>query len=234
MLRLFNQPWDRVPITVIDVETTGVIPGWDEVVQIALVRFEDGKAVARATSLIEPGFRSIPEDATAVHGISNAMVKGAPRLHHWFEDHAAPLLKGAQAAAYNAHFDRAFVPARHFDDWTWPWLDPLAFVRSLDRFVKGSGRHKLEAACARRGIEIEKAHDALCDTEAAGRLLFKIIPEAFKKPATLGAVLAWQRHVDVDDWFDYNSYAVKQLPPVEQPAKPAAKKVAKKAKKSKK
>jgi len=50
-------------------------------------------------------------------------------------------------------------------------------VRHLDRFVRGAGRHKLAAVCARRGIPLAAAHRSLGDAEATGRLLYALQPE---------------------------------------------------------
>lgn len=176
MLKLFNEKWDAVPYVFLDVETTGVLPGVDGVVQVAAVRFEAGKEVARLTSLIHPG-RSIPEAATAIHGITDDLVAPKPSIGSFCTfDGFRQIIHGAQPAAYNANFDRAFLPLHVWgDDWGWPWADPLTFVRDVDRYERGAGRHKLEAACGRRGIAVEKAHDAGSDAAAAGRLFFRVV-----------------------------------------------------------
>jgi DNA polymerase III epsilon subunit-like protein len=46
------------------------------------------------------------------------------------------------------------------------------WTRSIDRFVKGTGRHKLFKVCERRGIPLDNAHDAVSDAVAAGRVLW--------------------------------------------------------------
>lgn len=215
MLKFFNTPWAEVPTVWLDVETTGIVPGVDGVVQTALVRFEGGEVVGREVSLIDPD-RPIPEAATAIHGISDAMVRDAPALAQFFERASVlALLAGAQPGAYNAPFDRAFLPLHVLADWTWPWLDPLVFVRVVDRYAKGQGRHKLEAACQRRGVKIEGAHDASVDAEAAGRLFYKIAPEipaVGERSAWLGTMLAWQRRVEADEWERFNVWLSQQPP----------------------
>ena len=208
---LFNLAWEEAPIVVIDVETTGVVPGIDAAVQVALVRFEKRKAVGRFCSLVHPE-RRIPAEATAIHGITDKQVQKAPLIDSLFaSSRALELLKDAQPAAYNASFDQRFVPASAFEDWTWPWLDPLVAVRAVDRYVRGEGRHKLSEACARRGIVLVGAHDAAADAEATGYLLYHVLSEV---PAivdqSLGTVLAWQRRAEADQWADYNVWRCKQ------------------------
>ena len=70
-------------------------PGIDKPVQVALVRFEAGKPVATASSLLQPGI-PIPAEATGIHGVTDEMVKGAPTVEEWFSG-AEPkaLLEGA-------------------------------------------------------------------------------------------------------------------------------------------
>jgi DNA polymerase III alpha subunit (gram-positive type) len=174
MIRFFNHSWLEVPTAWIDTETTGIKAGYDKCVQIGVVRFEGGKVVDSGACEINPGM-PIPPSATEIHGITDEMVKDAPTIEEWFSDpRTKRLLEGAQPGAYNASFDRNFVPP-FGDDWTWPWVDSLSLVRKVDRFVSGKGRHKLTVAAQRHGIElIGKAHSAHTDATAAGQLFYKL------------------------------------------------------------
>lgn len=178
------RPWHELPIVAIDFETDGVNPQTCMPVEVAAVRFERGEPVAHWSSLINPG-RPIAPEATAVHGITDAdvMTAAAPSIAL-----ASPallkLLEGALPCGYNGQiYDRVILhrflsasgmerrPALHLDV---PWVDPLAWIREFDRFVKGPGRHKLSTTCARWGVQLEDAHRARGDAEAAGRLLFRL------------------------------------------------------------
>ena len=65
---------------VFDCETTGTIPGVDEIVSLAVVRLDaDGVETDRYARLVRPS-RPIPAEATAVHGIGDEDVAGAPRF----------------------------------------------------------------------------------------------------------------------------------------------------------
>lgn len=213
LMRLFDKEWDAVPYVFVDTETTGTIPGLDATVQVALVRFEGGTHIASASSLINPG-REIPITAISIHGIADAMVKDAPSLAEFFAQQTTlDVIAGAQPGAYNQTFDRAFVPLRAWgEDWGWPWVDPLTWVRAVDRYAKGAGRHKLEAACERRGIELSKAHDAAADAEAAGRLFFRVVREKLGagQVATVGEMLVEQRQLEAHQWGDFFSWLARQ------------------------
>lgn len=213
MLKHFNTRWSDVPVVFIDTETTGTKPGRDRAVQVALVRFEGGKPVGEFSSLVDPGIPISPE-ATAIHGITDDMVRGVATIDEVFRDpRVQALLEGAQPAAYNAPFDRHFVPP-FGDDWTWPWVDSLSLVRVVDRFERGKGRHRLEAAAARHGVKLDKAHDAEADARAAGELFYRLGPQVFSvgEAWSLGQVLRWQRVAEAEEWARFMGWLSKQPP----------------------
>jgi len=210
-------PWHTLPIMVWDVETTGVDPTADAIVQVGCALFVGGELAGSACSLVNPG-RPIPAESTAIHGITDDMVKDAPLP-------PAALLAVANAAdpgevgligcAYNAPFDFAFLN-RGWDvmlvESDLPWLDPLVMVRVADKFEKGKGRHKLEAACKRRGIELSGAHNAQADAIATGALLF-----SFRKTLgdlTICEVLRRQENHRVSQEREFEEWRANQ-PPME-------------------
>ncbi|MGL4347500.1 MAG: exonuclease domain-containing protein [Chitinophagaceae bacterium] len=65
------------PLLVLDIESTGVNIATDRIIEIALVKiFPDGKKQVKR-KLINPQV-PIPAESTAIHGITNEMVKDAP------------------------------------------------------------------------------------------------------------------------------------------------------------
>ena len=65
------------PIAFLDLETTGVNLGNDRIVEIAIVRIKPDGTQKVMRKLINPGI-PIPAESTAIHGISEDMVKDAP------------------------------------------------------------------------------------------------------------------------------------------------------------
>jgi DNA polymerase-3 subunit epsilon len=209
VIKFFSTAWPTVPTVWIDTETTGVRPGVDRTVQVGIVRFEGGKPVAEFGALVSPGI-AIPAAATEIHGITDGMVADAPGLADVFaSDEVKALLRDAQPAAYNAAFDRHFVPP-FGDDWTWPFLDSLSLVRAVDRFERGKGRHKLAAVAARHGIELTEAHSAVADAQAAGEVFYRLAPTKFGPTATMGDVLLWQRQQECEEWHRFTAWLAKQ------------------------
>jgi DNA polymerase III epsilon subunit-like protein len=222
MIHFFTKLWNEVPIVGIDTETTGLRAGYDRAVQVALVRFEGGAAVGELVSFVDPGI-PIPAEATAIHGIGAEQVAGAARIEDLFQTpEALALLEGAQPLAYNAGYDRNFVPP-FGERWDWPWFDCLSAVRAVDRFAKGPGRHRLENTAPRHGVTLSKAHDAGADARATGELFYRVIPKLhgcdhlrgkLPEPAhlTVGQLICWQRKEEAVEWFRFHDWLSRQPP----------------------
>lgn len=174
--------WYEEPFLVLDVETTG-LDAHDRVIQLGLARFDRGKLLDTWSTLVWPGIE-IPEEASKIHGIRTVDVATAPSWTAVLPKVIA-MSRGANPAAYNEAFDKRMFASEmsrlkvDMQDLPLPifhprhrWIDPLVWVRSIDRFVKGEGRHKLFKVCERRGIPLPKAHDAVSDAVAAGQVLW--------------------------------------------------------------
>jgi DNA polymerase III subunit epsilon len=87
----------------LDTETTGL----DSTAEIIEISVLDGEGRTLLDTLVSPEHR-IPQDAEAVHGISNEMVRGAPS---WIEIHGElqAVLAGKLVVVYNADFDYRMV-----------------------------------------------------------------------------------------------------------------------------
>lgn len=218
MRRAQLRPWYAWPVVVIDFETTGPDPSTCAPVEVGLVRFERGQPVQRWSSLVDP-VCPIPPAATAVHGITDADVASAPSFAAaWDEALCSGLLTGAVPCAYNAPFDRTILHRLCAEDRhhhalcrDLPWLDPLVVVRHLDRFVRGAGRHKLAAVCARRGIPLAAAHRSLGDAEATGRLLYALQPDIGEM--TVCELLRRQELRAAEQDRDFAAWQARQPPP---------------------
>jgi DNA polymerase III epsilon subunit-like protein len=92
---------------VIDVETTGLRPSTDRIVEIACVAVDGCSVVGRWSTLVNPGM-PIPAQATAVHGITDSMVAAAPEAAFALRQ-ARRLCEGRLIAAHCATFDLSFV-----------------------------------------------------------------------------------------------------------------------------
>jgi DNA polymerase III epsilon subunit family exonuclease len=180
-------------IAVLDVETTGFDPKVERIIEIGIVHMRNGEVVDRFTSLVNPD-KPVPEEVVKLTGIEPESLIGAPR----FADIAHEVmrhLEGKVFVAYNLPFDRAFmtaelgrvgleIPCTHF-------LDPLVFVRELH---KSEGSKRLTAVAERLGVPLASAHRASDDAEAAGHVLYKLLP---RLPDRLGELVMLQQQWEV-------------------------------------
>ena len=89
------------PIIFLDLETTGIDPAKDRIVEISLVKvFPDGEREVK-TRRINPGI-PIPPSATAIHHISDEDVKDCPTFREIARSLAA-YMEGADLAGYNSN-----------------------------------------------------------------------------------------------------------------------------------
>ncbi|SDC94779.1 3'-5' exonuclease [Ruegeria marina] len=163
---------------VFDTETTGLLPHKDEIVQIGAVRVVKGRIVPgeRLDLLVDPG-RPIPPASTRVHGVSDAMVRGAPdivaaarQFHHFSRD--------SVIVAHNAPFDMAFL-RRHAKRCELEWQHPILDTVLLSAVLFGASEtHTLDALCDRLGVTIpaELRHTALGDAQATAEVLCRMLP----------------------------------------------------------
>jgi DNA polymerase-3 subunit epsilon len=206
-----DMPWAAASFAVIDFETTGLDPAVDRVLEMGIVCFDDGVLTASQNWLIDPTI-PVPETATQVHGITDAMVAGQPRFGQaWSEMRS--ILEGRLPVAYNAGFDKRFLLAEleRAGETTWgehlppamqsdvEWIDPLVWARELYRDQSA----KLADVCAQLGIVLDGAHRAANDAEATGKVLLALAPQL---PATYGELIrvqvryAAQQDVDLAIW----------------------------------
>lgn len=65
---------------VFDLETTGLSPLTDKIIELSGLKVKAGKVVETFSTLVNPG-RPIPYGATAINGITDDMVKDSPSIH---------------------------------------------------------------------------------------------------------------------------------------------------------
>lgn len=196
-----EHPITDLRLVSIDTETTGRDPNVDRIVEIACVFWEAGAITWRKSWLVNPG-RPIPKEASDVHGITDEQVRDQPPFEA-IVDEVLASMERAVPVAYNAEYDRRILfaelarlnggaprhpPAarRNVD-----WIDPFVWASELHRLEKGKS---LGEVCQRLGIQIEQAHRAEHDAEAALRVLLAFATDA-RVPRTYGAFMQEQRRL---------------------------------------
>lgn len=161
----------------IDTETTGLDPADARVVQIGAVAIARGKT-RRDQSLdilVDPGI-AIPPASTAIHGIDNARLSGAPAFAAAWEG-AREFVAGRVLVGHSIGFDLA-VLERECVRAEIPWHPPRTLcVRLLGAIANPRlPDNSLDTLAGWLGVEIEGRHRALGDAVAAADVFAALIP----------------------------------------------------------
>lgn len=175
--RIGDTRLDDLAYVVFDTETTGLFPErGDEIVQIAAVRIVNGRRVPGETLdlLVNPG-RSIPRSASAIHGVTDAMVADAisveeavERFHTFAHD--------AVIVAHNAPFDMAFLWRREAELGV-RFVNPILDTVLLSAAVFGLNEsHTLDDLVNRLCVDLpaSQRHTAMGDTLATAEVFLKL------------------------------------------------------------
>ena len=161
---------------VVDLETTGGSPRDCGITEIGAVKVRGGEVIGELQTFVDPG-EPIPPFIQTLTGITDAMVRGAPRpaaaVTSFLE-----FAHGAVLVAHNAGFDIGFLKAAcAAHDLTWPRPQVLDTVH-LARQVLGreeTRNHKLATLAAHFGAETTPDHRALHDARATVDVLHGLI-----------------------------------------------------------
>ena len=157
-----------------DLETTGTVPGADQIVEIGAVRFVDGQVEAVFSTLIDP-LRPIPPGASAVNGISDDMVKGKPTIDTILES-LSEFCGDDHLVAHNAPFDSQFLIA-DYKKHELPTprgliLDTLPIARKV---FPGLPNYKLGTLVQHLKIPTTDFHRAEEDATYCGKLFMELV-----------------------------------------------------------
>ncbi|MEU5624233.1 exonuclease domain-containing protein [Streptomyces tendae] len=206
-----------------DTETTGPNPLEDRIVTAAIVVRGGGRGDRVFSWLINPGV-PIPAEATEVHKVTDAMVQADGQDPKTALDEIATNLVraiewGMPVVAFNQSFDWSIL---HHDLVRnglptveervglapLPLIDPHVIDKQVDKYVKGTGRRKLQPTCERYGVQLEDWHTAEADALAAlliAEAQFDRHPQLNEMgPAQLfAAQQAWraEQQAGLQDWF---------------------------------
>ncbi len=169
-----------------DLETTGIQPKTDAIVEIGAVRFTNGEPGEAFSTLINPG-RPIPPGASAVNGITDDMVADSPDVQTVLGD-LADFCGDLPLVAHNAPFDYKFllraVDAHRARAPQGVVLDSCALSRVV---FPGMINYKLGTLVAHFGFPSGEFHRAEVDSVYCGRLFAKIV-ESLEKAGQLATV----------------------------------------------
>lgn len=159
----------------LDLETTGLSPEKDHIIEVGAVRFQNGKKVGELSILINPG-SLLPEFITELTGIDDQMLVNE-RSFDQVADEILTFLGDSPLVGHNILFDYSFLKT-HFK------RQNISFeTKAIDTFViakkvlKEQKSKRLSSLTEYYGIDLTNAHRALADATATAELYFLMAKE---------------------------------------------------------
>ncbi len=176
-----------MPVIVsLDIETTGLDPKNDSIIEIGAVKFNGNRVLDEFSTLINPR-KPINSFITNLTGITNAMVMNAPlladvypQLETFIGDH--PIL------GQNVGFDISFFQ-RYGAFKANPVIDTYELAAVL---MPSAPRYGLGSLCHQLGVILSEAHRAINDARATMGVYNKLYEKLFQLPIDLIAEMVQQ------------------------------------------
>ncbi len=163
----------------LDVETTGLRPLHQRIIEVAAIRYQNGAEVARYTSLLNPDKR-IPKYIVSLTGIDNEMVDEAPRFPAIADD-LVDFLGSSLIIGHNVRFDLAFVNAELKRLGRLELInDRLDTLPLAVKLVPGLRRPSLQVVAEKLGVQPEsrRLHRAMVDAALTAGVALRLAERA--------------------------------------------------------
>ncbi len=163
---------------VFDTETTGFDPAnGDRMVELGCVEMINRVATGKTFHAYYNPDRSMPAQAEAVHGLSDAFLADKPRFHESVEEFLE-FIGDAPLVAHNATFDFSFLNA----ELAMCDRAPIDLSRMVDTLAiakkrLAGGKLTLDALCSRYGVDRSHRtkHGALLDAELLAQVYVELL-----------------------------------------------------------
>ena len=157
------------PLVIFDVETTGVHPQVDRVVQIGLIKLYPDGHETEWQSLVNPGM-PIPPEATRIHGISDDDVADQPTFN-LLAPKIANGFKDCDVGGFNVRFDVIFLKKEFDRVGAKSVFTDAKIVDAFRIYRQFKPRTLVHAVKEYLGEDLPDAHDALADAKVTVRVL---------------------------------------------------------------
>ena len=162
--------------TAVDIETTGLSPMFDSIIELSAVRFRSGKEVAAYNQLINPDVE-IDSFITELTGITNEMLVGMPLIDDVLPDFLS-FLGDDVIVGHNVHFDINFIYDACVETGKPPlknnFIDTMRISRRLH---KDWPDHKLDTLLAELNLKSRSKHRAENDARLTAAAYLAMIAD---------------------------------------------------------
>ncbi len=154
---------------VLDIETTGLDPIFDEIIEIGAIKIKNGIVVDSFSQLVKPS-TPVSQFISELTGITNDMLKSAPTINEVLPKFIE-FVSDMQIVGHNVNFDINFIYDNSIQISNKPFkndfIDTLRLSRKLFKELKN---HKLTTICDFLKFDGIEHHRALSDCDATFKL----------------------------------------------------------------
>ncbi len=172
----------------LDIETTGLNPAVDRIIEVGMARVEDGQITEKYSTLVYPGI-SVSERITELTGIHNEELDGKPRIEDIIGD-ITQFIGDWPILGHNVIFDFSFLKKAAVNNGLAINDDGIDTLKLARRLLPEAEHKSLSYLCQYFDIDPGRSHRAYDDAVSASLLyarLEKIKPddEGFRTTAKL-------------------------------------------------
>lgn len=157
-----------------DLETTGLSPKAERITEIGAVRIHGGEITERFNTFVDPE-KPIPQKITELTGITDEMVRGAPKEEEAVRAFFQFCGENAILVAHNADFDTSFLRAvcgRHEMAFPYVYIDTVAMCRAMLRDIRNC---KLDTVAKYLKLKPFNHHRASDDAAVLGEIFLNLV-----------------------------------------------------------
>ncbi|EAR14135.1 3'-5' exonuclease [Robiginitalea biformata] len=190
------------PICFFDLETTGTNIATDRIVELAILKvFPNGNKESK-TWLVNPGV-PIPEEASAIHGITDEKVAGEPTFRELARE-VYQMIQGCDLAGFNSNrFDIPLLAEEllragvDFDMKNAVSVDVQTIFHKMEKRTLAAA---YQFYC---GKELTDAHSATADTQATYEVLLSQLDRYSELTNNVQELAAFSTHNDTVDFAGF-------------------------------
>lgn len=195
-----KQALEEAIFTVIDVETTGLNPKKNALLEVTAIQYKNGQDLGIYTSMVKPT-APIPPEVEELTGITEAMVQQAPPLITVMTELCQFVGPSPTIVGHNVGFDIRFLQEK---------LESVGLVTMMDRFdltrafctktlaqkaLPGLPSYQGIVVATQCGVRNDNPHRAEADVRMSAGILFALVDkcrEAGTSLTTINDLLTYQ------------------------------------------
>lgn len=181
--------------TLIDIETTGLMPDYDEIIELSALKIRNNQIKEQFTSLVKPKIK-IDDFISELTGITNDMLINAPKIQDVISQFI-DFISDDIVIGYNVNFDINFIFDNYKKCKNKEFSNNFVDIMRICKKHCNLPNHKLKTVCEFYNISTKGHHRGLNDCKIEFELLNKIYAELKEK------------YTDIKDFYKQNWYQEK-------------------------